>query len=72
MFPIINSCSEKPLTLSGPVGGGGLRGPDDKTLSCQSETSYSMIPKLNLVTFSSSSHEGTIHSIPMFTLGIRI
>ena len=26
--------------------GGGLRGPDDQTHSCQSETSYSMTPKL--------------------------
>ena len=35
------------LTLSGPRGGGGgLRGPDDQTHSCQSETSYSMMPKL--------------------------
>ena len=33
------------LTLSGP-GGGGLRDPDEKTHSCQSETSYSMMPKL--------------------------
>ena len=33
------------LTLSGP-GGGGLRGPDDQTHSWQSETSYSMMPKL--------------------------
>ena len=29
-----------------PGGGGGLRGPDDQTHSCQSETSYSMMPKL--------------------------
>ena len=35
------------LTLSGPGGGGGgLRGPDDQTHSWQSETSYSMMPKL--------------------------
>ena len=27
-------------------GGGGLRGPDDQTHSCQSETYYSMMPKL--------------------------
>ena len=33
------------LTLSGP-GGGGLRGPDGQTHSCQSETSYPMMPKL--------------------------
>ena len=26
--------------------GGGIRGPDDQTHSCQSETSYSMMPKL--------------------------
>ena len=32
------------LTLSGP--GGGVRGPDDPTQSCQSETSYPMMPKL--------------------------
>ena len=32
------------LTLSGP--GGGLRGPDGQTHSCQSETSYPMMPKL--------------------------
>ena len=31
------------LTLSGP---GGLRGPDGQTHSCQSETSYPMMPKL--------------------------
>ena len=37
----IESCS---LTLSGP--GGGLRGPDGQTHSCQSETSYPMMPKL--------------------------
>ena len=29
-----------------PGGGGGLRGPDDQTHSCQSESSYSMMPKL--------------------------
>ena len=34
------------LTLSGPWGGGGLRGADYQTQSCQSETSYSMMPKL--------------------------
>ena len=34
------------LTLSGR-GGGRLRGPDDQTQSCQSETSYSMMPKLS-------------------------
>ena len=27
-------------------GGGGLRGPDGQTHSCQSETSYPMMPKL--------------------------
>ena len=27
-------------------GGGGLKGPDDQTHTCQSETSYSMISKL--------------------------
>ena len=32
------------LTLSGP--GGGLRGLDGQTHSCQSETSYPMMPKL--------------------------
>ena len=32
------------LTLSGP--GGGLRGPDGQTHSCQSETSYPMMPRL--------------------------
>ena len=32
------------LTLSGPIGG--LRGPDGQTHSCQSETSYPMMPKL--------------------------
>ena len=32
------------LTLSGP---GGLRGPDGQTHSCQSETSYPMMPKLS-------------------------
>ena len=31
------------LNLSGP---GGLRGPDGQTHSCQSETSYPMMPKL--------------------------
>ena len=30
-----------------PWGGGGLKGPDDQTQSCQSETSYSMMPKLS-------------------------
>ena len=36
-----------PLTLSCPEGGGGgLRGPDGQTHSCQSETSYLMMPKL--------------------------
>ena len=34
-----------PLTLSG-LGGGGLRGPEGQTHSCQSESSYSMMPKL--------------------------
>ena len=34
------------LTLSGRGGGGGLRGPDGQTHSCQSETSYPMMPKL--------------------------
>ena len=35
------------LTLSDPGGGGGrLRGPNDQTHSCQSETSNSMMPKL--------------------------
>ena len=37
------------LTLSGWGGGGeggGLRGPDDQTHSCQSETSHSVMPKL--------------------------
>ena len=29
-----------------PGGGGGLRGPDDQTHSCQSETSHSVMPKL--------------------------
>ena len=29
-----------------PGGGGGLRGPDGQTHSCQSETSYPMMPKL--------------------------
>ena len=39
------------ITLSGRGGGGGgLRDSDDQTYSCQSETSYSMMPKL--VTFS--------------------
>ena len=33
------------LTLSGPGGDGS--GPDDQTHSCQSETSYSMMPKLD-------------------------
>ena len=33
------------LTLSGGAGGGG-GGSDDQTHSCQSETSYSMMPKL--------------------------
>ena len=33
------------LTLSGR-GGGRLSGPDDQTHSCQSETTYSMTPKL--------------------------
>ena len=32
------------LNLSGR--GGGLRGPDDQTHNCQSETSYSMMSKL--------------------------
>ena len=31
-------------------GGGGLRGPDDRTQFCQSETSYTMMP--NFVNFS--------------------
>ena len=29
-----------------PGGGRGLRGLDDQTHNCQSETSYSMVPKL--------------------------
>ena len=29
-----------------PRGGGGLRGPDGQTHSCQSETSYPMMPEL--------------------------
>ena len=29
-----------------PGGGGGLRGPDGQTHSCQSETSYPMMPEL--------------------------
>ena len=29
-----------------PIRPGGLRGPDDQTHSCQSETSYPMMPKL--------------------------
>ena len=39
--------SELVLTLSGPGGGGGggLRGPDDQTHRCQSETTYSMMHK---------------------------
>ena len=32
------------LTLSGP--GEGIRGPDGQTHSCQSETSYPIMPKL--------------------------
>ena len=37
------------LTLSGlgGGGGGGLRGPDDQTDSCLSETSYSLMLKLS-------------------------
>ena len=35
-------CQPKPYQARG----GGLRGPDDLTHSCQSETSYSMMPKL--------------------------
>ena len=34
------------LTLSGPGGGGGLRGLDDQTHSCQPETCCSIMPKL--------------------------
>ena len=34
------------LTLSGPGDRGGLSGPGDQTHSCQSETPYSMMPKL--------------------------
>ena len=30
-----------------PGGGGGLRGPDGQTHTCQSETSYPMMPKLS-------------------------
>ena len=40
----VNIVMEERLTLSGP--GGGLRGPDGQTHSCQSETSYPMMPKL--------------------------
>ena len=41
-------CYSSHLTLSGPEeggGGGGLRGPDDQTHSCQSEATYFMMPK---------------------------
>ena len=40
--------SHEMLTLSGLErrGGGGLRGLDDQTHSCQAETTYSMMPKL--------------------------
>ena len=37
-----NNCQ---LTLN-PIRPGGLRGPDGETHSCQSETSYPMMPKL--------------------------
>ena len=42
------------LTLSG--GGGGLRGPDGQTHCRQSETSYSMTPKLGDFYFLSLIH----------------
>ena len=38
-------------------GGGGLRGPDDQTHSCQSETSYSMMPKLGDLRHILTKHE---------------
>ena len=37
-------------------GGGGLRGPDDQTHICQSETTYSMMPKLGDFQFLSLRH----------------
>ena len=40
-----NPSHSKHLNPIGP-GGGGLRGPDGQTHSCQSETSYPMMPKL--------------------------
>ena len=43
---VINVLLKCSLTLSGPGGGGGLKGPGGQTHSCQSETSYLMMPKL--------------------------
>ena len=43
-FPVKSYSKLKYLTPSGP--GGGLKGLDGQTHSCQSETSYSMMPKL--------------------------
>ena len=45
-FPLTVNYISISLTLSAPGGGGGLRGPDGQTHSCQSETSYPMMPKL--------------------------
>ena len=39
-----------------PIGPGRLRGPNDQTHSCLSETSYSMMPKLCDFYFLSSRH----------------
>ena len=50
---ILNLWKKRFLSLAGKIQifnpirpGGGLRGPDDQTHSCQSETSYPMMPKL--------------------------
>ena len=46
-FDIGNEHDVDAQTLINPIRpGGGLRGPDGQTHSCQSETSYPMMPKL--------------------------
>ena len=51
-----NTLRSEWLALSGPGGGGGLRGQDDQIHSCQSETSYSLMPKLCDFQFLSLRH----------------
>ena len=41
-----NSVRCQANAIINPIRPGGLRGPDDQTHSCQSETSYPMMPKL--------------------------